>query len=683
MNFENNPCLFPREKGFDLIKPLVERVGQLEKAVKGFEDEFETKDLKADDAEIGSLKVTSLEIPTLEAENSNFQNSDIENADVENLNATNIKNSKMVSEEPIPSNAVVGYDEEGNLRPIRVLVPSEDPSLFYDYVVDSQAKFDDLMAVLKSGTPNTFKRIAIKQGLGDGDNGEYLYDIDGSTGEADLNQALLEGFGLPTILISSDNADTMKVLKNGEIKGLKFDVGGTVLEEHTVTLLYGCSVKDCELSKNDTPIGYKIDACSLNNVKNNESVKFADCSLASCVHDDEETFTDCSLEDGEVKKASTFTSSTLNKVIVDEGSTYAQCQLTDCENKGYSTFGQSTLKGCETVQSVFNECSSEMLYVKVDAEINHGFTFNKCGLHLDFKKTDMTQSETMSLTIDSLVNSNIVCLDKSSKLKKFDITVTSADILSEIVGNNDNVYSNRKNIYTMFDEVPTPSTLAEAYRDIGESSGTIIYTTNPSISYNNTYLDPQRTKLIHKWNVPTANGIVIGYSLNNEYTYYTNLSFNSIINDNDSPSEIPFHYVKLEEKSEGCIINNTEVKSYFDMGESSGTTIYSKDDTSTLTTSTEFYLNVACSSDKRIHKWNVPTASGTVIGYSLGNEYVYYKNLSFNNRINDNDNDAPSEIPFTPIEIQTFKNQYDVHVSTSHMVNLRTKDLWYDKINNG
>ena len=68
MDFNNNPLLYPKERGLNPLTPIVERLSTLEGVVKNYGDSFETKELKVE-----SLK----------------------------------------EEEPILSNAVVGYNNEG------------------------------------------------------------------------------------------------------------------------------------------------------------------------------------------------------------------------------------------------------------------------------------------------------------------------------------------------------------------------------------------------------------------------------------------------------------------------------------------------------------------------------------------------------------------------------------------
>ena len=104
-----------------------------------------------------------------------------------------------------------------------------------------------------------------------------------------------------------------------------------------------------------------------------------------------------------------------------------------------------------------------------------------------------------------------------------------------------------------------------------------------------------------------------------------------------------------------------QLRAFFDMGESSGTTIYSTDDVSTVTASTKFYLNVACSDNREIHKWTIPTEDGDIVGYSLGNSNVYYTNLLFNSQIENVT--SPTNIAFTPMGIAVKSTQGELNLT--------------------
>ena len=67
--------------------------------------------------------------------------------------------------------------------------------------------------------------------------------------------------------------------------------------------------------------------------------------------------------------------------------------------------------------------------------------------------------------------------------------------------------------------------------------------------------------------------------------------------------------------------NNNQLKSYVDLGEASGTYLYSKDNGETL------YLDVECSAEKKVTKFLDLTSSKFV--YRLGNDNIYYTDLTF------------------------------------------------------
>ena len=191
-------------------------------------------------AQTENLDATTSTVTTSTVTNSNVTNATVENAEVKKLHATEeIKVENLKNEEPILSNAVVGYDENGKMIPIRFVAPTAS-YLYFDYTVDSQQKFDDLLSILKSGTPNTYRSIAILGGLGDGEHGEYLYTVDSNSSDANLDNASLIGFNNPKIVITVNNANT-NVFKNGLIEDIDFNIGGTVITTETVTLFHNCT----------------------------------------------------------------------------------------------------------------------------------------------------------------------------------------------------------------------------------------------------------------------------------------------------------------------------------------------------------------------------------------------------------------------------------------------------------
>ena len=123
-----NPPCYPKEDGLNPFKAIVERINALESVTRNYGDSFETKELTVtENAQIKNLNategtvntfnstnatVTNLNSTTSTITNTNVTNATVENAQVKKLHATEeIKVENLKNEEPILSNAVVGYDE--------------------------------------------------------------------------------------------------------------------------------------------------------------------------------------------------------------------------------------------------------------------------------------------------------------------------------------------------------------------------------------------------------------------------------------------------------------------------------------------------------------------------------------------------------------------------------------------
>ena len=171
MNFENNPFIEPvRKEGFNQIKVIDEKVNQLEKLVSDMSDNIETKELNVTE----TAHIKNLEVENLSATYESFS------ADTFTLN-------KINEETPILSPKVVGYDENGKLIPIEAQYEGFD---LYDYIVDSQEKFNTLITLAKSASGLTFKNVAIIGGYGDGSSGDYIYS---PTETTEFNKANIVG----------------------------------------------------------------------------------------------------------------------------------------------------------------------------------------------------------------------------------------------------------------------------------------------------------------------------------------------------------------------------------------------------------------------------------------------------------------------------------------------------------
>ena len=673
-----NPPCYPKEDGLNPFKAIVERINTLESVTRNYGDSFETKELtvtenariknlNATEGTVNTLNSTNATVTTLNSTTSTITNTTVENAQVKKLHATEeIKVENLKNEEPILSNAVVGYDENGKMIPIRFVVPTES-SLYFDYTIDSQQKFDDLLSILKSGTPNTYRSIAILGGLGDGEHGEYLYTVDSNSGEANFNNASFIGFNNPKIVITADDADTFKIFKNGVIKDIDFNVGGTVITTETVTLFHNCTYDNGNITLNNVSANFNIVNTSLSNVINDECKSFIECTLNDCTNNAETTFTSCNLNKGSITDYCTFTSCKLNNILIDYACTFTSSTLKDCKNTKYSTFAECSLNFCDTVQSAFTNCSSEMLYVSTDTNIANKYSFNKCGIHLDMKKADMTQLETVTINIASMTDSKLTVLDTSSKLKKIILNVDASDSLSEIIGNNDKKYSIYEPFVKRVSKSVSPSMRSKAYLCYYDESHTPVFSNN-GIQF---YLDEAMTQQIHCYSTTNSNDErIFMFGLENDNTRcYSSLTFNKEITYSQRDGE-SVASLKLSDFADEFILNGNSLKTYICRNDESGTLLYSNDNGTTI------YISPYINDDNKVQYAN-PSSNKMFI---IGNFSYFTKNLdAFNVR------PSFSDINFaTPqlLEVTALKDNYAVQVVSNYDVPIYVENAFITKVKN-
>ena len=605
-----NPPRYPKEDGFNPFKGIVERINALESVTRNYGDSFKTKKLTVtENAQIKNINATEGTVNTLNSTdatvtNLNSTNGNIKNVEVEKLHATEeIKVENLKNEEPILSNAVVGYDENGKMIPIRFVAPTAS-YLYFDYTVDSQQKFDDLLSILKSGTPNTYRSIAILGGLGDGEHGEYLYIVDSNSGEVNFNNASFIGFNNPKIAITADDADTFKVFKNGVIKDIDFNIGGTVNAGKTVTLLYNCTYNNGKIALNNVSANFNIVNTTLSNVINDECKSFVGC----------------------------------------------------------------TLNDCETIQSAFTNCSSEMLYVSTDTNIANKYSFNKCGIHLDMKKVDMTQLETVTINIASMTDSKLTVLDTSSKLKKIILNVDASDSLSEIIGNNDKKYSIYEPFVKRVSKSVSPSMRSKAYLCYYDESHTPIFS-NDGIAF---YLDEAMTQQIRCYSTTNSNDErILMFKLENDDAHcYSSLTFNKEITYSQRDGE-SVASLKLSDFGDEFILNGNSLKTYICRNDESGTLLYSNDN------GTNIYISPYINDDNKVQYANPNTSSKMFI---IGNFSYFTKNLgAFNVRPSFSDiNLATPQL----LEVTALKDNYAVQVVSNYDVPIYVENAFSTKVKN-
>ena len=550
-------------------------------------------------AETIKLHATEGTVDTLNSTNGN-----IINAEVEKLNVTTeIKVENFKTEEPIFSNAVVGYDENGKMIPIRFVAPTAS-YLYFDYTVDSQQKFNNLLSILKSGIPNTYRSIAIIGGLGDGEHGEYLYTVDSNSSDANLNNASFIGLNNPKIVITTNNANTFKVFKNGLIKDIDFNVGGTVNAGKTVTLLYNCTYNNGKIALNNVSANFNIVNTSLSNVVNDECKSFVGC----------------------------------------------------------------TLNDCETIQSAFTNCSSEMLYVSTDTNIANKYSFNKCGIHLDMKKADMAQLETVTINIASMTDSKLTVLDTSSKLKKIILNVDASDSLSEIIGNNDKKYSIYEPYVKRVSKSISPSMRSKAYLSYHDESHTPIFS-NDGVKF---YLDEAMTQQVYCYSTTNSNNERIWmFALGNDDTHcYSSLTLNKEITYSQRDGE-SVAGLKLSDFGDEFILNGNSLKTYICRNDESGTLLYSNNN------GTDIYISPYINDDNKVQYANPNTSSKL---FMIGQFSYLTKNLgAFNAQPSFSDlNFATPQL----LEVTALKDNYAVQVVSNYDVPIYVENAFNTKVKN-
>ena len=663
-----NPPCYPKEDGLNPFKAIVERINALESVTRNYGDSFETKELTVtENAQIENLNATEGTVNTL-----NSTNATVENAQVKKLHATEeIKVENLKNEEPILSNAVVGYDENGKMIPIRFVAPTES-SLYFDYTVDSQQKFDDLLSILKSGTPNTYRSIAILGGLGDGEHGEYLYTVDSNSGEVNFNNASFIGFNNPKIVITADDADTFKVFKNGVIKDIDFNVGGTVITTETVTLFHNCTYDNGNITLNNVSANFNIVNTSLSNVINNECKSFIECTLNDCTNNAETTFTSCNFTDGSINGVCSFTSCNLNNILIDYACTFTSSTLKDCKNTKYSTFAECSLNFCDTVQSAFTNCSSEMLYVSTDTNIANKYSFNKCGIHLDMKKANMTQLETVTINIASMTDSKLTVLDTSSKLKKIILNVDASDSLSEIVGNNDKKYSIYEPYVKRVYKSVSPSMRNKAYLCIMDESHTPIFSNDGKTFY----LDEAMTQQVKCYYTVDSNYKTTYYFTlaSDTSILYSSLTLNKEVIDTNEKYSQSIISLKLSDICDEFILNGSSLKTYICMNDTSGTLLYSNDSGTTL------YISPYISSDTKL-TYIKDMNSDSKVFKLREKQPKYAENLSVFNKYHN----FEGYTFVTPrlLEVTILKDNYAVQVVSNYDVPIYVENAFSTKVKNG
>ena len=310
-----------------------------------------------------------------------------------------------------------------------------------------------------------------------------------------------------------------------------------------------------------------------------------------------------------------------------------------------------------------------MLYVSTDTNIANKYSFNKCGIHLDMKKADMTQLETVTINISSMTDSKLTVLDTSSKLKKIILNVDASDSLSEIVGNNDKKYSIYEPFVKRVSKSVSPSMRSKAYLCYYDESHTPIFS-NDGIKF---YLDEAMTQQIYCYSTTNSNNErIVMFALVNDDTHcYSSLTLNKEITYSQRDGE-SVASLKLSDFGDEFILNGNPLKTYICRNDEGGTLLYSNDN------GTNIYISPYINDDNKVKYANPNTASKL---FMIGQFSYLTKNLgAFNVR------PSFSELNFaTPqlLEITALKDNYAVQVVSNYDVPICVENAFSTKIKNG
>lgn len=225
-----------------------------------------------------------------------------------------------------------------------------------------------------------------------------------------------------------------------------------------------------------------------------------------------------------------------------------------------------------------------------------------------YKKT----YSTLYHVIDESVDPN----DRDCWYSAYDVKTQSHG--DKIVADEYNIDSSTKTIPTFI------------YKSDADNSRTNIYSNDEENFY--AYINGEKSDYINLYNVDSDDAETPLFSKDNGKTLYSNLS--------------------------DLVSATNQLKAYVDLGEASATTIYSKDDGTTM------YLNVACSSDKQIHKYYTTVDNNQITFYTLGTSTIGYSNLSFTSIVEKGE--EYSSLSFNPMQLVIKTVQSDL-ISTLNL----------------
>ena len=306
---------------------------------------------------------------------------------------------------------------------------------------------------------------------------------------------------------------------------------------------------------------------------------------------------------------------------------------------------------------------------RIIANIANKYSFTKCGIHLDMKKTNMAQLETVTINIASMTDSKLTVLDTSSNLKKIILNVDASDSLSEIVGNNDKKYSIYEPFVKRVYKSVSPSMRSKAYLSYQDESHTPIFS-NDGIHF---YLDEAMTQQVHCYSTFSNNKTTWMFSLANDNTHcYSSLTFNKEVTytQRDAYSVAG---LKLSDFGDEFILNGNSLKTYMCRNDESGTLLYSNDSGTTL------YISPYISSDTKL-TYIKDINSDSKLFKLRESSPKYAENLNVFNK-----NHNFEEYTFvTPklLEITALKDNYAVQVVSNYDVPIYVENAFSTKVKN-
>lgn len=578
MIFDNTNSIEPiKEKSpfpFNPLDSLTSRVNGLEKTMFDNKTEFTTETLNATVANIGEL---------------NFEG-EVKLQNVEDLEIQNdLTIGGLEDTTPTDTTLALGYNAEGKVIPIKAYQ-------FYDYIVDSQDRFNALMEMSKSTDGVTYKNIAIIGDYGSGTNGEYEYTVDSETTDGKFNGANIDCYKSATINITVDeftvSEETLVTIFDNVnvVNDLIVLVDGAENENLTLRLFSGSIVtttlNNILIKEPTNSVHFHIDNANINNSNNFDYVSFDLCHFIN------------------TKTVPSYINRSLSDSFIPL-----------IKNNDYDNIYNEDYVGF----SIFNSTIS----------INERRNPRYIGFIKHFVITSVERSKIY-------VNSDIDVLCKSSDKGTSFIGNNKISLVDTSIGQAIAPLNTYLPYYSKIKR--ETSYYSYAFVDLGETSKSVLFTnTNPSsiTTSSAVYLIRNENSFgrIKKWEV--MNGTTFLYNVytlgNNTTTYYTDLTFTLIktISSSQTVTQIPFtpleipyliycNEVPYYASSTEAFPSSTSC--YIDLGESSKTLYYSNDNGVTA------YLDVKCT--KQIKKWKDTVTN--IFVYTLGtNENIFYTDLSF------------------------------------------------------